>query len=188
MNEETGAPDRDLVERFLGRREEAAFVALYRRHTPALFGLAARLCGGERADAEEIVQEAWVRAAQALADFRWHSSLRTWLSGVVVNGWRERARARRRESLWSAEPDPDPPALPVSPGDRIDLERAVAQLPDGFRAVLILHDVEGLTHAEIGELFGIDVGTSKSQLARARQAVRRRLAGPAAVFARGEHT
>ncbi|HTD52723.1 MAG TPA: sigma factor, partial [Thermoanaerobaculia bacterium] len=75
MNE-AGAPDRDLVERYLGRREEAAFVALYRRHTPALFGLAARLCGGERADAEEIVQEAWVRAAQTLADFRWHSSLR----------------------------------------------------------------------------------------------------------------
>jgi RNA polymerase sigma factor (sigma-70 family) len=185
---EAGGPDRDLVERYLRLREEAAFVALYRRHTPALFGLAARLCGGERADAEEIVQEAWVRAAQTLAAFRWHSSLRTWLSGVVVNGWRERARARHREPLWNAEPDSDPPALPVSPADRIDLERAVAQLPDGFRAVLVLHDVEGLTHAEIGELLEIEVGTSKSQLARARQAVRRRLAGPAAVFARGEET
>ncbi|HSS45294.1 MAG TPA: sigma-70 family RNA polymerase sigma factor [Thermoanaerobaculia bacterium] len=168
------AADRVLVEEYLRRVDEGAFLALYRRHTPALFGLAARLCGGERHDAEEIVQEAWVRAARAMATFRWGSSLRTWLSGFIVNGWRELLRARRRSLPREEEPDAGETEIPVA--ERIDLDRAVAQLPDGFRTVLVLHDVEGFTHEEIGRLLGIEKGTSKSQLARARQAVRRHLA------------
>jgi RNA polymerase sigma-70 factor (ECF subfamily) len=72
------------------------------------------------------------------------------------------------------EREPEPPE--VSPLDVIALERAVADLPDGYRAVLVLHDVEGFTHEEIGEVLGIVPGTSKSQLARARAAVRRSLA------------
>jgi RNA polymerase sigma-70 factor (ECF subfamily) len=169
------AADRELVENYLRRREEASFLSLYRRHTPALFGLAVRLCAGERSDAEEILQEAWVRAAQALASFRWNSSLRTWLSGIVVNGWREHARARRRDVLLEDEPSTAGHEVPLAA--RIDLAQAVGDLPDGFRAVLVLHDVEGFTHEEIGRLLGIEAGTSKSQLARARETLRRRLGG-----------
>jgi RNA polymerase sigma factor (sigma-70 family) len=169
------AADRELVENYLRRREEASFLSLYRRHTPALFGLAVRLCAGERSDAEEILQEAWVRAAQALALFRWSSSLRTWLSGIVVNGWREHARARRRDVPLEGEPSAAGHEVPVAA--RIDLAQAVGDLPDGFRAVVVLHDVEGFTHEEIGRLLGIEAGTSKSQLARAREALRRRLGG-----------
>jgi RNA polymerase sigma-70 factor (ECF subfamily) len=173
------ADDRALVEAYLAGLDESAFLALYRRHTSALFGLAARLCGGDRHEAEEIVQEAWVRAAPAMVSFRWGSSLRTWLSGFVVNGWRELMRARRRDMPREVRPETAETETPAA--ERIDLERAVAQLPDGFRAVLVLHDVEGLTHEEIGRLLGIEEGTSKSQLARARQAIRRRLGdrGPA---------
>jgi RNA polymerase sigma-70 factor, ECF subfamily len=169
------AADRELVENYLRRREEASFLTLYRRHTPALFGLAVRLCAGERSDAEEILQEAWVRAAQALASFRWSSSLRTWLSGIVVNGWREHARARRRDVVLEDEPFAAGHEVPLAA--RIDLAQAVGDLPDGFRAVLVLHDVEGFTHEEIGRLLGIEAGTSKSQLARARETLRRRLGG-----------
>jgi len=169
------AADRELVENYLRRREEASFLFLYRRHTPALFGLAVRLCAGEQSDAEEILQEAWVRAAQSLASFRWSSSLRTWLSGIVVNGWREHARARRRDVLLEDEPAAAGHEVPLAA--RIDLAQAVGDLPDGFRAVLVLHDVEGFTHEEIGRLLGIEAGTSKSQLARAREALRRRLGG-----------
>jgi len=179
--------DRDLVERYLRTRDEAAFLGLYRNHTPALLGLASRLCAGELSAAEEIVQEAWVRAARSLPSFRWESRLQTWLSGVVVNSWRDRARAREREVASEREleafPERDVPA-----SERLDLERAVAGLPQGFRAVLVLHDVEGFTHAEIASLLGIEAGTSKSQLARARQAVRRRLSGKAAVVPKGDRS
>ncbi|HTD51633.1 MAG TPA: RNA polymerase sigma factor [Thermoanaerobaculia bacterium] len=178
--ENEDAADLELVADYLRQREEASFLSLYRRHTPALFGLAMRLCAGERSDAEEIVQEAWVRAARSLASFQWTSSLRTWLSGIVVNGWRELARARDREVFRVDANAPGAAEHEVSLPARIDLARAIGELPDGFRAVLLLHDVEGFTHDEIGRLLGIEEGTSKSQLARARQALRRRLGGAVA--------
>jgi len=169
--------DQALVAQYLASRDEAAFLAIYRRHTAALLGLATRLCGGERRDAEDIVQEAWVRAAAGLSSFRWQSSLRTWLSGIVVNGWKELLRSRYREVFLEDESDTAAPV--ATPEDGLDLERAVALLPHGFRTVLLLHDVEGFTHEDIGRMLGIDTGTSKSQLARARQAMRRLLHGPA---------
>jgi len=170
--------DRDLAARFLDRRDEAAFRSLYRRHTPAVYQLVLRLSGLAASDAEEIVQEAWVRAATGLAAFRWESGLRTWLSAIAINCWREHARARRRETDLA---DRDVPVLDPRPGRvaRLDLERAIAALADGYRAVLVLHDIEGRTHEEIAGLLGIDPGTSKSQLSRARRAVRRWLSNGA---------
>jgi RNA polymerase sigma-70 factor (ECF subfamily) len=179
-------PDRDLVARFVAQRDEAAFRALYRRHTPRLFALLIRLGGGRDADLEDTVQETWVRAAEALAGFRWDSALSTWLAGIAINRRRERrrsqARTSRREEVFAAQ------AGGAAGGERggeaqsagdpagvIDLRGAVARLPDGFREVLVLHDVFGHTHEEIGRMLGIEPGTSKSQLARARQAARRLL-------------
>jgi RNA polymerase sigma factor (sigma-70 family) len=177
--------DRALVDRVVGARDEAAFRALYRRHTPRLFALAVRLTG-DRADAEDAVHDAWVRAADALGGFAWRSSLATWLAGVLVNRVRELRRARRRElpaddadaaaladALTNGAVDGGP--LPGD-ADRLDLERAIAALAPRYREVLVLHDVEGFTHEEIGALLGIEPGTSKSQLARARDRVRRALA------------
>ena len=172
MNSDSAA-DQALVAQYLARGDEAAFLAIYRRHTAALLGLATRLCGGQRRDAEDIVQEAWVRAAAGLASFRWQSSLRTWLHGIVINGWKELLRSRYREALLGKESEAAPPV--ATPEESVDLERAVALLPHGFRTVLLLHDVEGFTHEEIARLLEIDPGTSKSQLARARQAMRRLL-------------
>jgi RNA polymerase sigma-70 factor (ECF subfamily) len=161
--------DLALVERFLRGRGEDAFRALYRAHTPALYALAVRLAGGDRADAEDLVQESWVRALTALRTFRAQSALRSWLCGVLVNVHRGRIRADWR--IVDA-PDVEPLADTTGRDDAIDLERAIAALPEGARDVYVLHDVHGYTHREIAELMGIVEGTSKSQLNRARSLLR----------------
>ena len=167
--------DRKLVSAYLRDREEKAFRALYRRHTPVVFQFVLRLVGGRTAEAEEIIQTAWIRAAEKLEAFRWDSSLRTWLTGIALNCYREAVRRDRREGDTTSLDLQELPAAGRLHREipRIDLERAIAQLPDGYREVLILHDIEGYTHDEIGSLMGIRNGTSKSQLSRARRAVRR---------------
>lgn len=161
--------DRDLVADVLASGSEASFRALYRRHTPALYGLALRLLGGA-ADADDAVQEAWIRAAGRFAAFRWESSLRTWLSGILVNRCREirRQRGQNEEVHRSG-------VMLTDEALRVDLERAIASLPDGYRDVVVLHDVEGHTHEDIGRMLGIEAGTSKSQLSRGRRALRQLL-------------
>jgi RNA polymerase sigma-70 factor (ECF subfamily) len=161
--------DLALVERFLRARGEDAFRALYRAHTPALYALALRLTGGDQGEAEDLVQESWVRAVRALSSFRARSALRSWLCGLLVNVRRERIRADWRTV---EAPDIEPAADISDPADALDLERAIGTLPEGARDVFVLHDVYGYTHREIAELLGIVEGTSKSQLTRARTLLR----------------
>ncbi len=175
----TGATDeRKLVSRFVQDGAEDAFRELYRRHTPRLYLLARRLLGRRHSEAEDVVQETWIRAAERLGKFEWRSSLSTWLGGIVVNCSREtiRRHAARNESGTGELAEREPAHGAFTPVAALDLERALAQLPDGFREVLVLHDVEGFTHEEIGELLEIVPGTSKSQLSRARKKVRALLA------------
>ena len=173
MNDE----DRGLVAEFLATRSEQAFRRLYRTHAPAVYALLLRLTAGDTARAEDCLQDAWLRAIDGLERFSWRSTLRTWIRGIAINCWREGWREDRRAPLRLVEDsEPEPAAPDVTPLDVIALEHAVAGLPDGYRAVLVLHDVEGFTHEEIAEALGIVPGTSKSQLARARAAVRRSLA------------
>jgi RNA polymerase sigma-70 factor, ECF subfamily len=166
--------DRELAGAVVELGDERAFRVLYKRHTPLMYRFVLRLMGGNATDAEDVLQEAWLRAARALPQFRWESALSSWLSGIALNCVREWARKRGR-SLSEVSADWDLPAVEREPGKAIDLERALALLPDGFRTVLVLHDVEGFTHEEIGERLGISDGTSKSQLSRARRAMRRLL-------------
>jgi len=170
--------DRPLVEAVLARRDERAFAALYDRHAAVMYGLALRLTGGDEPEAQAILQDAWVSAVERLATFEWRAELRTWLCGFVVNGVRALAREAGRDQGPSIED------LLVGREDerlsgaiaRVDLERAVARLPPGYRHVFVLHDVEGYTHDEIATHLGITPGTSKSQLSRARATLRRVLA------------
>lgn len=170
--------DRSLVEAVVARRDERAFVALYDRHAGVMYGLALRLTGGDAPEAQTILHDAWVGAVERLASFEWRAELRTWLCAFVVNG----ARALAREA--GRNPGPDIEDLSLGREDerltgaiaRVDLERAVARLPPGYRHVFVLHDVEGYTHDEIATHLGITPGTSKSQLSRARGALRRVLA------------
>jgi RNA polymerase sigma-70 factor (ECF subfamily) len=169
----TKEADRVLVENFIRNRDETTFREIYRRHTPVLYLLALRLLAGSEASAQDAVQETWIRACKSLLDFRWRSSLRTWLSGILINCVREMKHAPQAQHEVGL---PDELAGPpeIETVTRMDLEGAIAQLPDGYRHVLILHDIEGYTHEEIGAHLGINVGTSKSQLFYARRALRNR--------------
>ncbi len=142
-----------------------------------MYLLVLRLLGRSGRYAEDVVQESWLRAASALGRFSWRSSLRTWLLGIAVNCCREVFRSASRDVANAGTPAVDPGSPPSQGPERIDLERAIRELPDGYREVFILHDVEGLTHEEIGGLLGIGVGTSRSQLSRARRALRAYWAG-----------
>ena len=123
------------------------------------------------------MHDAWVRSVSRLAAFEWKASLRTWLAGFVVNLARERRRTTQGVGI-ALESDLGIDDAPLhGTFDRVDLERALAALAPGYREVLILHDVEGYTHDDIAGLLGIDAGTSRSQLSRARAAMRRALAG-----------
>lgn len=165
--------DQVLVEKFNRTRDEATFKKLYRRHTPVLYLLALRLCGGSEANAQDAVQESWIRACRLLPKFEWRSSLRTWLTGILINCVREINHGPGKRQVPETPDELDHPAVAAEPGVRLDLERAIARLPTGYRHVLILHDVEGYTHEEISAQLEISVGTSKSQLFHARQALRK---------------
>ncbi|MGH7495115.1 MAG: RNA polymerase sigma factor [bacterium] len=167
--------DRRLVGRFLKRREEGVFREIYRRHSGRLYQLSLRLMGGDEHAAEEILQEAWVRAIERLHEFRWQSSLRTWLSAIVINCSRELYRRRSAQQNAFAADELELPVLPRDHAREVDLEHAIAALPPGYRQVLVLHDIEGYRHEEISQMLAIDAGTSKSQLFRARRALRRAL-------------
>ncbi len=172
------AAARDLVAAYLSRRREGAFRALYRRYTPRLYPLALRILGGDRRDAEEAVQETWIRATDRLESFAWRSSLGTWLTGIAINVCRDRLRHdRARPRPVPAEDAGTIEESGPTPGDdrRLDLERALSSLPDRYRQVLVLHDVFGYTHQETGRFLDIETGTSKSQLFHARKAMRQRL-------------
>ena len=179
----TERDDRELAETYLETRDEVAFRALYRRHAPGLWRMALRLSRGSEDEARELVQETWVRAARGLGSFRWESRLGTWLTSIAIHCDHERRRRAGRETLvedvdaGGATAGTRPLASPGAPArvEPIDLARAIDALPDGYRTVLVLHDVEGYTHEEIGRLLGVEAGTSKSQLHRARARVRARL-------------
>lgn len=169
---------------FARSRAEADFRALYRAVTPSAFGLALRLAGGDEDTAADVVQEAWVRAVDRFDRYRAGEPFGAWLRGFVVNCWRERLRSRRRAAEVDLDDDIADTTSLGSDGvgylddfavDAETLRRAVQALPPGFREVLILHDVEGYTHAEIAALLEVGEGTSKSQLSRARGRLRRML-------------
>ena len=156
-----------------------AFEALYRRHAGRVHGAVWRLSGMNEARAEELTQEAFVRAWQKLGSFRFESAFSTWLHRLAVNVALMELRSRDPED--AVENDVLEAALePVTPfcaGERADLEEAVAKLPPRARAVLVLHDIEGWKHEEIGRELGMAVGSSKAQLHRARGLLRAMLGG-----------
>lgn len=164
--------DAELIKRFLQSRTEEAFSALYRRHTPALYLFALRLAGGKRADAEDVVQETWIRALRKLAAFRQDSKLRNWLLGIASNCWRELQRASGDQRTAGSEVVEEN-STTVSG----DLESCIRALPDGCREIFTLHTLYGYTHEEIAGLLRIHAGTSKSQLYEARKKLRAMLQG-----------
>jgi RNA polymerase sigma-70 factor (ECF subfamily) len=144
-----------------------------------MYRLALRQLGGDTHAAQEVVHEAWIRAADRMATFRGDAALRTWLCGFVIRIAHEAVRRTGRETTMESPELPADDKRLTGVFDRVDLERAIGALAPGFRQVLVLHDVEGYTHEEIAGLLDIVPGTSKSQLARARAALRLALTGGA---------
>jgi len=160
--------------------DQQAFERLYRMHSGRIHALCWRLCGGNAALAEDLVQEAFIRAWDKLHLFEGRSAFGTWLHRLAANVALSDRRIRLRrvgneEALDEGVERVATGARDVTADLSGDLEQAIAGLPERARTVLILYDVEGYAHAEIAEMTGMAVGSSKAQLHRARQLVREAL-------------
>lgn len=165
----TAPTDEDLVAELRKTRSESAFRDLHHRHTPRLLRLVQRALSVPDVDAEDVVQEAWIRALGSLESFRGESRFGTWLVRIAINVTVEHVRKASRARLVALDSAAHATDRPPPHDVRLDLERIIALLPVGCRTVLLLHDVEGYTHLEIGRMLGIAEGTSKSQLNLARR-------------------
>ena len=159
------------------RGDVRAFERLYRAHAGRVFALCARMTGS-RAMAEELTQDAFVRAWERLPSFRGESAFGTWLHRIAASEVIDQARARSRrlrheEAVEDLEAHAAPPPAPAHAS--MDVERALATLPEGARRVLVLHDVAGFTHEEIGRMTDSAEGTCKAQLHRARKLLKEAL-------------
>lgn len=154
--------------------DRQAFQRLYRLHVGRVHGAIHRLAGYDHARAEDLTQEAFVRAWQKLPGFRHESAFGTWLYRLAVNVALMDLRARGADPVSTLDDEHLPEAgdTPFCAAEREELERAIAMLPVRARAVLVLHDIEGWKHEEIGGELGMATGTSKAQLHRARRLLR----------------
>jgi len=159
--------------------ELGAFEELYKAHSGRLYSLAWRMLGNPT-DAEDLLQEIFLAAHRKLESFRGDAALGTWLYRLGMNQILDhlRSRAARAGQLTDGIDDAavieDAMAhrLDAAAIDRMDLERAIAQLPEGCRAAFVLHDIEGLEHREVADVLGVAEGTSKSQVHKARLRLR----------------
>lgn len=168
----------DIVRRAQGGDVDA-FELVYRTHSPAIHALCLRMCGDAR-EADELVQDAFVRAWEKLGSFRRQSALATWLHTLAVNVVLARWRSAKRDALRMID-DPEGLVMDSVAADSdvdagMDLAVALRRLPAGARTVFVLHDIEGYAHDEIATMTGIAAGTSRTQLFRARRALARMLA------------
>ena len=167
-----------LVER-CRKGDLAAFETIYRTHSGRLYSVACRMLGNP-ADAEDLLQEIFLAAHRKLDSFRGESALGTWLFRLATNLCLDHLRSRATRSGQLTDALEDEHGLDDSSSRglaertvaRMDLERALAQLPPGCRTAFVLHDVEGLEHREVADLLGIAEGTSKSQVHKARLRLR----------------
>ena len=157
----------------------SAFEKLYHEHVGRVYALCLRL-SGDVAAAEELTQDVFVRAWEKLGTFRGDSSFGTWLHRMTINmvlGQRRSDGRRAARIVLTHDLNIyDGESRGASrPGDRLDLEAAMATLPEATRSVFVLHEVEGYTHQEIAELTGRAEGTCKALLHRARRLLKERL-------------
>ena len=176
------APDRDedLVRRYLSG-EGAAFAILVERHERRVYNLALRMTGREE-DARDAAQDAFLTALRKLSSFRGEAAFTTWMHRVTVNACYDLLRKRQRQPMLERGNEDLPAPEPVPYPDHsdevvlsIDVQRALMQVPEDFRAVMVLHDVQDLPQDEVAAILGIAVGTVKSRLHRGRVALARAL-------------
>jgi len=147
------------------------FEEVYTKYKVKVYSVCYRMMGTKE-DASDITQDVFVKVYKKLNTFKGNSSLSTWIHRITVNLCLDRLRKKKLIPLYENISAPSP-----NPWLKSSIERAIQSLPPGYRAVFILHDVEGLTHYEIAETLGIADGSSKSQLHKARKLLRDKLSG-----------
>ena len=155
------------------RQEVRAFEQLYRLHGPRLKSIAYHIAGN-RQDAEDAVQETFLKLYRAIHGFQGHSSLGTWLCRIVINVCYDQSRKRQRETQLEEAPTPAR-ERPSGPPLRAALESALRRINPRHRMVFLLFEVEGLKHAEIASVLEIPEGTSKAWLFEARKELQKLL-------------
>ena len=172
----SSSPDEELIRRFLGG-DRAAFAELVERHQRRVYNLAFRMLGRDE-DAADATQEVFLTCYRKLGGFRGGSAFTTWLHRVAVNTCYDALRKRSRERPAGEEVEPPPaPDLADASVTGLDVQRALLTVPQEFRAVLVLHDVQGVPYVEIAQTLGAPLGTVKSRLHRGRVALARALRG-----------
>jgi RNA polymerase sigma-70 factor (ECF subfamily) len=174
-----GEGDEDLVRRYLSG-DGGAFGTLVERHERRMYNLALRMTGREE-DARDATQDAFLTALRKLSSFRGEAAFTTWMHRVTVNACYDLLRKRQRAPLLDRGQDerergPEPPPSPdhaTSSDLSIDVQRALLHVPEDFRAVMILHDVQDLPYEQVAAIVGVPVGTVKSRLHRGRVALAR---------------
>jgi RNA polymerase sigma factor (sigma-70 family) len=174
-------PGSESVEELVRRAQvgdSRAFEDVYRRTADRMYALCLRM-SGDREEAVELVQDVFVRAWERLGSFRGDSLFTTWLHRLAVNVVLQDGRSKgRREAREELTADPGEylgRVTEVFPGTRMDLERAIASLPEGARKVLVLRDVYGYKYDEIAKMQDVALGTVKAQIHRARKMMREKL-------------
>jgi len=178
---ETGSGEAVSTESLVRRAQKGdsrAFEALYRRLVGRIYALCLRMARDPQR-AEELTQDVFVRAWERVGSFRGDSKFTTWLHRLAVNVVLQAGRTKgRREAREHLVAEPEEYLARVTremPGTRVDIERAIAALPEGARTVLVLRDIEGYKYDEIAEMQGVALGTVKAQIHRARKMMREKL-------------
>jgi RNA polymerase sigma-70 factor (ECF subfamily) len=180
QSEVSDLPEAEAI-RLAQQGDERGFEGIYRLHCQRVYGLCLRMMRGNATEAEDLTQESFLQLFRKIGTFRGESAFSTWLHRLAFNVVLMRLRRRSFEAVSldeMLEPRENAPGLQKYVGrrdlrlagsaDRMDLERALEQLPPGYRAVFILHDVQGYQHREIAAIRGCTLGNSKSQLHKAR--------------------
>lgn len=178
--EASTVPDERFLIARAQRGDRDAARSLYDAHSRRVHRVVFRLCGGDEEMARDLTQDTFIRVFGKLSSFRGESAFATWVHRIAVtvtlNGLRKERRLKRGADDLDVANDLPAPSDNSDPDLRERLRVAIEALPPGSRASVILHDIEGYTHAEIGEMLGIAEGTSKARLFDARSRLRKALA------------
>ncbi|MBK7660979.1 MAG: sigma-70 family RNA polymerase sigma factor [Betaproteobacteria bacterium] len=177
MPPRSASTDAELILAAAQGGDREAFAELVRRHQSMVRSVLRRLTNGDAALADDLAQEAFLLAWRRLDTFRFEARFTTWLYRIAFNAWQSERRKTHEVLLGEDEAMPEPDAAPSGPGaeERMDLERALATLPDAERAAIAACYAADLSHVEAAEALGIPLGTVKTHILRAKERLRARL-------------
>ena len=175
-----GPTDEELVARYKAG-EERAFDEIVERYERRVYSIALRMSGNTD-DAADITQDVFISSLRALRKFRGDAKLSTWLHRVAVNAALDHVRRRKRRPMQATDELPDRPSTDPGPEEEAEraaraaeVHRALSDISDDHRAVIVLHDLQGLDYAGVADALGVPVGTIKSRIHRARVELAQRL-------------